>query len=92
MGIFYMAQETQWEALYQPRGVGWGQRWEVVSKGREYMYTYVWFMLRFDRKQQNSEKQLSFNKKNEFKKNKQTSKQKRKGHMTVYNSQDMEAT
>ena len=29
-------------------------------KGREYMYTYGWFMLRFDRKQQNSVKQLSF--------------------------------
>ena len=28
-----------------------------------YMYTYGWFMLRFDRKQQNSAKQLSFNKK-----------------------------
>ena len=27
-----------------------------VSKGREYMSTYGWFMLRFDRKQQNSVK------------------------------------
>ena len=36
---------------------------EGVSKGRGYMYTYGWFMLRFDRKQQNYEKQLSFNKK-----------------------------
>jgi len=27
-------------ALYQPRGVGWGGRWEAVSKGRGYMYTY----------------------------------------------------
>ena len=27
------------------------------------MYTYGWFMLRFDRKQQNSVNQLSFNKK-----------------------------
>ena len=27
------------------------------------MYTYGWFMLTFDRKQQNSVKQLSFNKK-----------------------------
>ena len=27
-------------ALYQPRGVGWGGRWEEGSKGREYMYTY----------------------------------------------------
>ena len=29
-----MAQETQTGALYQPRGVGWGGRWEGVSKGR----------------------------------------------------------
>ena len=34
------AQETQAGALYQPRGVGWGGRWEGVSKGRGYMYTY----------------------------------------------------
>ena len=47
--------------LYQPRGVGWGGRWEGGSKGRGYMYTYGWFMLRFDRKQQNFVKQLSFN-------------------------------
>ena len=25
---------------YQPRGVGWGGRWEGGSKGRGYMYTY----------------------------------------------------
>ena len=35
--------------------------WEGASKGRCYMYTYGGFMLRFDRKQQNSVKQLSFN-------------------------------
>ena len=58
-----MAQETQTGALYKPRGVGWGGRWEGDSKGRGYMYTYGWFMLSFDRKQQNSVKQLSFNKK-----------------------------
>ena len=58
-----MAQETQTGALYQPRGVGWGGRWEGGSKGRGYMYTYGWFMLKFDRKQQNSVKQSSFNKK-----------------------------
>ena len=33
-----MAPETQTEALYQPRGVGWGGRWEGGSKGRGYMY------------------------------------------------------
>ena len=57
-----MAQETQTETLYQPKGVGWGGRWEGGSNGRGYMYTYGWFMLRFDRKQ-NFVKQLSFNKK-----------------------------
>ena len=30
-----MAQETQAEALYQPRGEGWGRRWEGASKGRD---------------------------------------------------------
>ena len=59
-----MAQETQTGALYQPRGVGLGRRWEGGSKGRGYMYTYGSFMLSFDRKQQNSVKQLSFNKNN----------------------------
>ena len=68
MGICCMAQETQTGALYQSRGVGWGRRWEGGPKGREYMYTYGWFMLRVDRKQQNSVKQLSFNKKINLKK------------------------
>ena len=26
-------------ALYQPRGVGWGERWEEVSDRRGYIYT-----------------------------------------------------
>ena len=56
-----MAQGTQKGALYQPRGVGWGGGWEGGSKGRDYMYIYGGFMLRFDRKHQNSVKQLSFN-------------------------------
>ena len=59
-----MAQETQTGALYQSRGKGWGGSWEGGSKGRGYMYIYGLFMLKFDRKQQNSVKQLSFNKKN----------------------------
>ena len=63
MGICYMSQETQTGALYQPRGVGWGVRGEVGSGERGHMYSYGRFMLRFDRKQQNSVKQLSFNKK-----------------------------
>ena len=49
-------------SLYQPREVGWGGRWEGGSKQRGYMYTYGCFVLRFDRKQQNSIKQLCFNK------------------------------
>ena len=28
------------QGLYQPRGVGWGGRWEGVSKGGGYLYTY----------------------------------------------------
>ena len=35
-----VAQETQTGALYQPRGVGWGGRWEGGSGGRGCMYTY----------------------------------------------------
>ena len=58
-----MAQETQTGVLCQPRGVEWVRRWERGSKGRGYVYTYGWFMLRFDWKQQNPVKQLSFNKK-----------------------------
>ena len=54
-----MSQETQPGALYQPRGVGRGRRWEGGSRGRGHMCTYGRFMLRFDRKQ-NSIKQLSF--------------------------------
>ena len=70
MGICSMAQETQTGALYQPRGVVWGGRWEGGSKGRGYMYTYGSFRLRFDRKQQNSIKQLSFSKKKKLKRKK----------------------
>ena len=61
MGICCMTQGTQTGVLYQPRGVGWGGRWEGGSRGRGQMYTYGWFMLMSDRKQQNSVKQLYFN-------------------------------
>ena len=67
MGMCCVAQETQTGALYQPRGVRWGRRWEGGSKGRGYICAYGWFMLIFDRKQQNSVKQLSFNLKNKGK-------------------------
>ena len=33
MGLCYMAQESQTGALYQPRGVGWGGRWEFQKGG-----------------------------------------------------------
>ena len=61
MGIFCMSQGTQTGALHQPRVVGWGGRWEGGSGRRGHRCTYGWFMLKFDRKQQNSIKQLSFN-------------------------------
>ena len=35
-----MVQEIQTGALYQPRMMGWGGRWEGGLKGRGYMYTY----------------------------------------------------
>ena len=34
-GICCMAQEIQIAALNQSRGLGWGGRWEGVSKGRD---------------------------------------------------------
>ena len=40
MGIRCMAQENQTGALYKPRGVGWGGRWEGDSRWRGHMYTY----------------------------------------------------
>ena len=33
-----LSQGTQTGALYQPRWVGRGGRWEAVSKGRGYMF------------------------------------------------------
>ena len=44
MGICCMAEETQSGALYQPRGVGLGGRWEGGSKGRGYTYAYLWLI------------------------------------------------
>ena len=34
MGICCMSQGTHTGALYQLIGVGWGERWEVGSRGR----------------------------------------------------------
>ena len=42
MGICCMAQETQTGALYQPRGVGWGGKWEGGLKERVFIYIYLW--------------------------------------------------
>ena len=39
MGICCMAQETQTQALYQPRGVGWGGRFK-----KEGIYVYQWLI------------------------------------------------
>ena len=41
MGIRCMSQETHTGALYQPRGVGWGGRWEGGSRGRGYVYLWL---------------------------------------------------
>ena len=68
MGICCMAQETQTGALYQPWGVGCRGRWEGGIQGKGCVYNYGWFMLRLDRKQQNSVKQLSVKKINKLKK------------------------
>ena len=40
MRICFMTQETETGVLYQPRAVGWGERWEGDSGGRVHMYTY----------------------------------------------------
>ena len=42
MGLSCMSQETQTEALYQPRGVGCGGRWDGGSKGRVYIYIHTY--------------------------------------------------
>ena len=63
-----MAQENQPGALYQPSRVGWGERWEGGSKGGDICIPMADSGWRFDRKQQKSVKQLSFNKKSGGKK------------------------
>ena len=66
-----------WETKVARRHLNDSQSAEIVEVLREmggsfkregYMYTYGRFRLRFDRKQQNSVKQLSFNKKSFLKK------------------------
>ena len=60
MGIFCMAQETQTGALYQPRGVEWGERWEGGSKGRLIHVEVGQYTAKF------CKAILSFNKKNKI--------------------------
>ena len=62
MGVWCLNQETQTGTLCQLGEVGLGEDGREVQKGG-YMYICDWLILKFDRKQQNSVKQLSFNKK-----------------------------
>ena len=39
-----MSQETETEALYQPRGVEWGGRWEGRRFKWEGIYAYLWLI------------------------------------------------
>ena len=62
MGICCLAQETQTRALYQPRGVGWGGRWE--GGFRQGIHVYLWLIhVEVWQKTIKSVKQLFFNKK-----------------------------
>ena len=40
MGICYMVQETQTEAVYQPRELGWEGRWESESEVAQLRLTF----------------------------------------------------
>ena len=70
--LSYVKLDSQWKfavwhrrlnngALWQPRGMGWGGRWEGLTRETGYMYTYGWFMLIYGRNQHNIVKQLSSN-------------------------------
>ena len=63
MGIYRVIQGAQPSALWQPRGMEGGRRWEVNLRGRGHMYTCDWFMLMYGRNQHNTIKQISCNKK-----------------------------
>ena len=64
MGICCMTQGTQTGALWQPEGWDGDGDGRVVLEGglggRGHECTYGWFLLMYDRKPQNSVKQLSF--------------------------------
>ena len=59
--ICFVTQGAQPSALWQPREVGWGGRWEGGSGGRGQIYTCGWFMLMCGRNQHKIVKQLSSN-------------------------------
>ena len=61
MGIFCMTQGTQRVALWLSRRVGWWGRWEEGPRGRGHGCTYGWFLWTYDRKSENSVKQLILN-------------------------------
>ena len=61
MGNYCMMPGAQASALWQPRGVGWSERWEGGSRGMGHMCTYGWFMLIYDTNQHNIVKKLSSN-------------------------------
>ena len=61
MGICCVTQENQAGALWQAEGWAWGGRCEGDLEGRGHGCTYGWFLLIYDRKPQNSVKQLFFN-------------------------------
>ena len=46
-------------ALREPRGVGWGGKWEEGLREKQHMFTYGCFLLLYGRSQGNIVKQLS---------------------------------
>ena len=59
-GNLLYGSRNSYRDSFQPKEVGWGGRWKGGSKGRVYLWLIC--LMRFDRKQQNFVKQLSFNK------------------------------
>ena len=68
----YVKLDSQWAfavrlrelksgARWQPRAVGWGERWEGDSRVKRHTYSYRWFMLIHGREQYCIVKQLSSN-------------------------------
>ena len=49
LDCMWHAQRAQLRALWWPRGVEWGVRWEGGSRGRGCMYMYSWFTLLYSR-------------------------------------------